>query len=278
MRLGYETGGSTAPDNVWGRRWLIVLLAFLLAAAGLFFTAPPGHAENGGNATLSAEDGCEGSEGFIEVYVTNDESGEFGLDDMDLVWIKLYEGETLIDTIDADGNLEDDIGQGGSSSTYTFDDVDDGDYWVEALVKWQGGEVASYPDDSASVDCDEEEGGTELNCAVDDCSDITDPFGENWTADIDCDGCTVLIRDPGTNPDGSQGFADIEVSGTDLKVKLTATGKGTPPGKAAVWADDALLPKCKGKNATDCVKIKRIKGAHTYYDVRVGEDPRFRFR
>jgi hypothetical protein len=393
MRLEFETGGSTALDGLWVRRWLIVLLAFLLIATGLVFAAAPrpalaapGLTTQDLTGSLTANDLAQSLVGAgvtvsNVVYTGADVAagtfaggtGIIGFEDgiiltsgnvanvvgpnnvTDASWTNGLPGDLDLDTLAGQNTFDAAILEFDftpNADTVSFEYVFASDEYNEfvgeindvfafyvnevncALVGGQPVSVNNinltnnaglyrnndFQDGSAPIDTEMdgltvvltcEAGVTQgqtntmklaiadasdsildsavfikagsltttppeevIPCTGGGCASFEDPVGDpDWTAT--CNGCagTVIIRDPGDD------LADIEVTGSDpFTLVLKTTGKGSPPGQSFVFKDDSKMPKCTGKNPTNCVKIIRIAGAHTQYTVIVEDDPRFKFR
>lgn len=156
MRFGYETGGETALDGASGRRWPIVLLAFLLAAAALFLIVAPASADNdNGNGEETCQD-IVGEEGTVE------EGEECEIDNEGQAWEAVFvcgDGCELFDL---------DVDTPGLGEIANIDIDADGAYQV-ILTTTEKGNAQSPPPGRARVSKDGNDlpkctGKTPTNC------------------------------------------------------------------------------------------------------------------
>jgi len=289
------------------RRWGAILLAFLLAAVTLVAVAAPARA-----AQSPAEIAL--NEKFITWY---DEADAYHLFTLDIAGFptedntfEVEPGDTIVFGFEWPGdftqaiNLEIEGGRASDVSSGYQDPIDAdpgvGDPWMwdhdddglgdgntNGVDDWDG-EITFFRYESDPI-LEETtfEFVTGINsetitvtpvCSEETC-EFEDPEGD-WEAEITCDGdCEITV-----NPNGDD-VANITVDSDDpYKLIVTTTGQGTPPGRAEVIVDaddnekDGVMEKCVGGNESDCVKITRVKGAHTQYCVFFDGEPNFRFR
>ncbi|GMQ85151.1 MAG: hypothetical protein BMS9Abin07_0716 [Acidimicrobiia bacterium] len=299
---GYETAGVAAVDRRGTRRVLVILVAFLVAAAGLFLTAPPGQAESDPQVGVGTAVVTCGEGSLVTIPITNNSSYNMYISDLN-VW----DGETLVwdlsEVYEGEGGV---LVLAGDTHDVEIWGLDDGGYDFDGNVYWASEASASF-EGSFSVDCEGNgEGGfgDPISCTAGGCEEFADPDG-NWTAT--CNGCSgsVILQEPGEN------VADVEVTGSDpFKLKLT-TKKGVGPrarhAKVFKVTDDGEveLPRCtRGRShkhwqkhwnrrhpgflwhrhwhrhdrvTTNCVIVKQ-KHHRIQYIVKFTDDPRFRFR
>jgi hypothetical protein len=234
------------------RRWLAVLLAFLIGAAMLFASAGRADADGFSLPSLTATpNGCS-----VDITV---ESGSFYIF---IYRVDVFQQWHLVDRTDFDPTW---IEPGGSEH-YTIDDLTPGTYVAVA-------EPLVFLLDPFTI-------------SPDDCHPTFS--GDGFTGQIFCTGdCSVVVNPPG---DGVADLT-INTSAF-FKLVLTTTDKDhtNPPGKSFVVDDknnngafdndDIQLAKCgsKGSNSGEnCVHINAVKGGFTQYTVFYDHDPRLKF-
>lgn len=275
MHIGYGVGGGATGIESTQRRWLAVLLAFLLGAAMVLVVATPANAIHDPHAASLSVDYTLG-DCKADVTFTHPADHGDGHHRFDIVQLEIRlqgGGATLTSIIPpaAAVRLEP-----GESHEVLGVSVPAGEYSAEAFARYgvahetdpvgganpiHGFETVTSA--SFTVDCEIE--------------------GEGYTGEITCEGsCTV-----GVNPN-SGAIADLGVATTNPFVLVIVTDdKGPSPGKASVEVLDnapkfeGFLPKCGEKGTeptTNCVHINRVNGNHTEYTIFFDDDPRFKFR
>lgn len=268
MRIEHGGAGGAVADHAIRRRWLAAALALFLAA-GLLVVSPG--TANAGGYSEGAHVRVKTSDCSATVKVKNTSGATLLVES-----VKVKKGPlSLNEDITSSGPEE--IGD-GEKGEYSIDGLPAG--WYLAKVRYSiGGEIGVATEGSHSsiaykwfhVGCSGVVTECGYECTID---------NEDWDAAINCPTgpCRVVVRQGTTNPDGSPSFADLEINKTDVSATVTAEGRGTPPGRAAVWANGVLMRKCTGQITTDCAKIRRVHGGHTQYYVTSGDDIRYRFR
>lgn len=248
--MGYEFGGGVSASTS-RRRWLAVLVAFVIGAALLLALPGPAEASGGGYTppSISASpDGCS-----VDVTVTP------GSQTVYVIIVPIYRtGSHWPDDYQFGNGMP-------APQTFTFDGLQPGSYKAKAVV-------TRYP---FLLE-------TDFTISPNDCHPSF--ANGNFSGTVECTAaCTVAVK-----PIEGEEKAHIEVNSNEFfKINLLLTD-WKPPGQTFVKVEgsdgkDGFLPKCgnNGKSGTNCYHVNTIKvqGKKALdFDVFWDDgDPRFKF-
>lgn len=266
MQFGYGLGGGATVIESTRRRWLIVLLTFLLGAAMVLVAASPAEAAIAGhNEGTVSEDYVSGCSVDVTFANTN-RAGEHHFYEITSWGIREAGGGATLATLPLP---QPNLGAGAEVTENAS--LPAGVYDAEAFAVYSVRHTDMGVLEQSAIPV------MSLPPFSVDCADFTGP---GFTGEIACEGeCVVEV----TSGEGQDPEVTVATS-QPFKLVITTEEKGPSPGQAFVEITEAgdkdgILPNCGASgDTTNCVQIRRVQGNHTQYCVFFDGDPRFRFR